>query len=195
MHTGMTSRALRFAGRAPVIAGGVIIISMLAAGPAPASTQASLLPGRPIGFTQNVTHAAARRAAATSTCYAKPNAVNCDDTDPVKTGCNTGSYVASSNPVYLVDPENGQKTGGSSGYIQNWYSPHCGTNWARYVDTSGTGGQVAIITCLNNEFVHCTDWYYSDDFPAWSNQLYAKTTVATAFASWSGVSAQGSASA
>lgn len=131
-------------------------------------------------------------------CYQSPSAANCDNTDPYDTDCSVGSYVANSVPVSWYDPENGKLTGGSSGYIQNWYSPHCGTNWARYVDTSGTAGQVDIVTCLNDEFVHCTDWYYSAVFPAWSNQLYAKTTVATAFAdfaSFAGGTASGSASA
>jgi hypothetical protein len=87
-------------------------------------------------------------------CYQSPSAAHCDNTDPVNTDCNIGSYVASSSPVYWYDSENGELTGGWSGYIQNWYSPHCGTNWARYVDTSGVGGTVNIITCLNDEFVH-----------------------------------------
>ncbi len=132
-------------------------------------------------------------------CYQSPSAAHCDNTDPFDTDCSIGSYVANSLPVYWYDAENGQRTGGYSGYIQNWYSPHCGTNWARYVDTSGTGGNVNIVTCLNNQFVHCTDWYVSAVFPAWSNQLYAKTTVATAFADFSafggGGTASGSASA
>jgi hypothetical protein len=131
-------------------------------------------------------------------CYQNPSANTCDNTDPFATDCNLGSYVANSQPVYWYDAENGKLTGGYSGYIQNWYSPHCGTNWARYVDASGVTGQADIITCLNNQFVHCTDWYYSAVLPAWSNQLYARTTVATAFADFTnfvGGTASGSASA
>lgn len=37
-----------------------------------------------------------------------------------------------------------------------------------------TSGNVNIVTCLNNRFVHCTDWYVWPSSPTWSNQLYAK---------------------
>jgi hypothetical protein len=130
-------------------------------------------------------------------CYQSPNAQHCDNTDPVATDCNIGSYVAASSPVYFYDAESGRLTGGWSGYIQNWYSPHCGTNWARYVDTSGSYGTVSIQTCVNSPF-HCTDMYDSNVFPAWSNQIYARTSVATASAGFSnhnGVVAAGESSA
>jgi hypothetical protein len=140
-----------------------------------------------------LTHTVAPLGTTNNPCYESPSAAHCDNTDPFNTDCSIGSYVASSSPVYWYDSENGQLTGGWSGYIQNWYSPHCGTNWARYVDTSGVGGNVNIITCLNDEFVHCTDWYASAVFPTWSNQLYAKTTVATAFADFSAFNGGGAA--
>jgi hypothetical protein len=139
-------------------------------------------------------HRAAPLGTTNNACYQSPSAKHCDNSDPLATDCSIGSYVASSQPVYYYDPNNGRRTGGWTGYVQNWYSPHCGTNWARYVDTSGAWGSVYLITCLTNSG-HCTDGYDSSVFPAWSNQLYARTTAADALAQFSPGPARGVATA
>lgn len=138
----------------------VVIVALLAAagavglaGPAAATT--------PAGTTNNA-------------CYQSPSAQNCDNTDPYDTDCANGSYVANSVPVAYGD-------GSDAGYIQNWYSPHCGTNWARFDDTSGESGLGTVETCLGTVFDHCTADYSSTVFPSWSDQLYAPTTQATAY--------------
>jgi hypothetical protein len=134
-------------------------------------------------------------AANTSTsCYQSPSAQNCDGQDPGN--CWLDASPVNAQPVLWYNPDNGQPTGGSSGSIENWYSPHCGTNWAQYVDTSGSQGNVNINVCLGvNNFSHCAGWYLSDVFPAWSNMVYAPTTTATAYAEFSPGPARGQASA
>ncbi|HEV2377746.1 MAG TPA: hypothetical protein VGS19_36985 [Streptosporangiaceae bacterium] len=127
-------------------------------------------------------------------CYQSPSARTCGNQDPLDTDCSIGSYVANSQPVYYFNPDNGQPTGGWTGYIQNWYSPHCGTNWARYVDTTGTAGTVNIYVCVDNSST-CSDRYGSGVFPAWSNMVYSPSTTATAYAEFSPGPAEGQASA
>jgi hypothetical protein len=159
----------------------VAAVALAATGSGPASAAVASVSS--VNHVASVAHLAAPLGTTNNPCYQKPNALHCDNTDPVATDCNIGSYVAASSPVYFYNANNGALTGGWSGYIQNWYSPHCGTNWARYVDTSGSYGTVSIDTCVNSPF-HCTDMYDSNAFPAWSNQIYAKTVVSMASASF-----------
>ncbi len=112
--------------------------------------------------------------AATSSCYANPSPSTCDNTDPSNTGCSADAYTAASAAVRY-------QNGGSVGTIQLRYSPHCGTNWARFIKTTSTAGLATVQTCLGYVFVHCTADYSSYGSLLWSNQLYARTTIATAY--------------
>jgi hypothetical protein len=50
--------------------------------------------------------------------------------DPVVTGCwDANAYIASTTPFPVDGPQ--------LGYVANWYSPDCGTNWAETVTTAG----------------------------------------------------------
>lgn len=131
------------------------------------------------------TVAAGTATATTNPCYATPNATNCDNQDPQATGCNADAYTASSKEMYWFD-------GTDLGTIQNRYSPHCGSNWTRFVpnayppsDTPGFGEEtIAVETCLNDEFVTCSDYYSiartSSTGDPYSNMVYAPNTTATA---------------
>jgi hypothetical protein len=122
-------------------------------------------------------------------CYASPNPTNCDNSDPISTGCSKDAYTAAQAPVAY-------QNGVSTGWIQLRYSPHCGTNWARWVKTTSDDGLATVQVCLNHVFVHCSDQYSAYVSLEWSNQIYARTTIATAFG-WfvgNGAGAEGSAS-
>ncbi|HEX5497481.1 MAG TPA: hypothetical protein VFX70_23235 [Mycobacteriales bacterium] len=131
-----------------------------------------------------------------SPCQRQPSAQTCDNTDPVDTGCNEGSFVANSVPLKFG-------SGDTIGYIQNWFSPQCGTNWARFVDTSGDEGLGFVMTCHGTDFTSCTDDFGSFVFPCWSDQVYSPNAPATAYVSFAlysagmpaGASAQASATA
>lgn len=156
---------------------------------------AGLLASAPIAAAAPTVGTAAQ-GSTNNPCYQNPSAQNCFNTDPYDTDCYLDAYVANSVPVAYYNPDNGQPTGGSTGYIQNWYSPHCGTNWARYVDTSGAAGTVTIWVYLPGVQPYTrTDLYYSDVFPAWSNQIYAPTTTAGAAAQFTPGPASGEADA
>jgi len=121
--------------------------------------------------------------AATSACYASPSARNCDNTDPQATGCSADAYDAQVGTVYWVDPENG-KRGSAMGEVINRYSPHCGTNWSKFIEyDGGPAGSLTVQVCLGvSNFNHCSDPSTWNSASGWSPQLYAPTTVATAYA-------------
>jgi hypothetical protein len=107
-----------------------------------------------------------------------PSAATCDYTDPIQSGCKTGAYVASWTPLHYYDAENGRPTGPTIGELDNWYSPRCGTNWAEF-KTGGPVLEVTLSICING--THCAG-FSGDGWDVWSDQIFAPTTLATAWA-------------
>jgi hypothetical protein len=182
--------------RTYIVAAAAIVMAVASG---PAAVAATAAPSAAAAHVAAAGHAAP--LADTPACYASPSTTNCDRTDPFNNTnnpnlwCGSGSYVVNSQPVYFFDLNNGQINYSEwTGWIQVWYSPHCGTNWARYVDTSGISGVVTTWTCRSDL---CTSEYSSSIFPSWSDQVYAPTVNATAyaeFACFSGCTAEGNAS-
>jgi hypothetical protein len=135
-----------------------------------------------VGLTPGTPASAA--SAAGSVCYLSPAAKVCDNRDPKDTGCwDSSAYVASHAELLTADNR-------SVGTMQNWYSPHCGTNWARFVPNGNTPTDgtalMTVSVCLGvNTSNHCSDQYSvyrtRSTQPPWSNMIYAKTTPAQAY--------------
>lgn len=108
-----------------------------------------------------------------NTCLNYPNAFDCDGTDPYRTGCDVGAFIANSAPVNYYDPNNGLPTGGVAGTVYNWYSPTCGTNWAEFRSNNGLVLYGAVgITALDGSD---SEEYQDYGYDLWSDQLYAPT--------------------
>lgn len=80
--------------------------------------------------TQTASTSSQVAVASTSSCYSSPSEATCDNVDPEKSGCSTDAYTQTQAKAYDGD-------GHYNGYIQLRYSPHCGTNWGRYVSVDG----------------------------------------------------------
>ncbi|MFJ9903722.1 DUF2690 domain-containing protein [Streptomyces sp. NPDC101152] len=109
-------------------------------------------------------------------CYNKPSQSTCRNIDPVDSKCKKDAYVAKHAELNIY------------GTMQNWYSPHCRTNWAQFVPNGnvpkdGTAN-ISLRVCLHNSNI-CSDEYSifrtSRSQPPWSNMVYADTAVATAW--------------
>lgn len=93
-----------------------------------------------------------------------------DNTDPRATGCwDSRAYPTGKANIY-------DKYGDYLGYVDNWYSPDCGTNWSETF-TSGGSATITVWTCRSS---YCTDKFTAYTTSAWSNQVYAPTTTACA---------------
>jgi|SRR5215467_3807138 len=73
-------------------------------------------------------------------CYAN----GCDGQDPVAMGCWNDAYVASSSIIYY--------TVFDIGYVDNWYSPSCGTNWAQVFQQTTHGCTSTSVRTMQKSF-------------------------------------------
>jgi hypothetical protein len=94
---------------------------------------------------------------------------SCDNTDPVLEQCDPSAYDAAQNDVYYG---NGQH----AGYVQNWYSVDCGTNYSRTVEDAPPCGDSS--ECGYSVWVSgptATSDHYGDvtNQSIYSNQVYA----------------------
>jgi hypothetical protein len=100
--------------------------------------------------------------------------------DPIRSECwDANAYVASSAPI-LVE-------GSQVGYVANWYSPDCGTNWAEAVLTDDPGfGEALGSGELLDAFIldETTGEYYmfpiSSSNGTYTDMTHSATTVACA---------------
>ncbi len=91
--------------------------------------------------------------------------VGADADDPVQSGCwDANAYIAATAPF----PVQGQQMG----YVANWYSPDCGTNWAETVLTNDPG--------FSGEFLYAqiTDPATGEehDYSSYANGTYTDMT-------------------
>jgi hypothetical protein len=77
------------------------------------------------------------------------------------------------NGAYIFD-----NFGDYLGYVENWYSYRCGTNWARIFVDGGSNATLTVRTYTNNS---STDTYTTYGSYAWSNQVNALTATAYAY--------------
>jgi hypothetical protein len=122
-----------------------------------------------------------------NTCLKYPNVFDCDGTDPVRTGCDVGA-VAVTAPVNYYDPGSGRPTGGSAGTVYNWYSPTCGTNWSEFRTYNGKVLGLAAVGVRTADGTGSEE-YQDYGWDIWSNQVYARTSLATAWAQVTGPAA------
>src|SRR5215471_15655502 len=108
-------------------------------------------------------------------CYAN----GCDGQDPVAMGCWNDAYVASSSIIYY--------TVFDIGYVDNWYSPSCGTNWAQVFSTNDAWVYVYVGSYDAEIFrVQGVDGgaYVAENETSsngtWTNMLYARDVQACA---------------
>jgi hypothetical protein len=122
----------------------------------------------------------ASSGSASAAAAARPNfgcaIETCNNTDPSATGCWDGNaYVASSNRI--ID-----NYGDVLGFVLNWYSRDCGTNWSEVYtgDAYPGGGDCNLTVYVYNGSISSSRYttYYNH---AWSNQIYSPYTVAHAY--------------
>ena len=97
-----------------------------------------------------------------------------DNTDPIDTGCwDANAYIAAAAPIYDYP------TGNLLGYVRNWYSPDCGTNWSEVYTADGSSNYLGpwVYRQSDNHSTPAFTLYGND---AYSNQLYAPDAVACA---------------
>jgi hypothetical protein len=122
-----------------------------------------------------ITHAATGRVAAPAHAAAPATATatsSLDNTDPIATGCwDANAYVAA-GPTPITYP-----TG--RGYVRNWYSPDCGTNWSEVYTADGSSQNLTVYVYRQSDYYNTPVFYlYGND--AYSNQVYAPNAVACA---------------
>lgn len=90
-------------------------------------------------------------AHASASCYGS----SCNGLDPVVMGCLPGAYVVS---------DAGAAVGNRSftaGYVENWFSPACGANWARVATVGGDADVLFVAACRSD---HLDDDAYCAKF-------------------------------
>jgi hypothetical protein len=97
-----------------------------------------------------------------------------DGADPYTAGCDIGAYwVNSNNPVYIP---------GTGISVQLWYSPNCGTNWARLHSSTIVPYMMAkVVRQESAEYCRAAyNFYWTNGTWVYSDMVYAPTALAKA---------------
>ncbi len=82
-------------------------------------------------FAKSQAAATPAKSQSVADCYYNPSEATCDGVDPQDSGCSADAYTQATANVSVPDDS-------FTGVLELRYSPHCGTNWARYISSGPT---------------------------------------------------------